>query len=132
MASSSTTPSTRPSTSRSTGKAPDRPASFRSTPAAAMPATADDTVLEAILRRDPARRRRVAIDADESHLLAALPLTDGLFRAGLAAWPRRRVPDGVGARKFLPGLLLVLDGLTFCRRHHEPVLDCRIGGVRPA
>src|SRR3954451_23350758 len=52
MASSSTTPSTRPSTSRSTGKAPDRPASLRSTPAAAMTATADDTVLEAILRRD--------------------------------------------------------------------------------
>src|SRR5437764_13435899 len=52
MASSSTTPSTRPSTSRSTGKAPDRPASLRSTPAAAMTVTAGDTVLEAILRRD--------------------------------------------------------------------------------
>src|SRR5437764_478582 len=59
MASSSTTPSTRPSTSRSTGKAPDRPASLRSTPAAAMTATAGDTVLEAILRRD----RRVAAAA---------------------------------------------------------------------
>src|SRR5258708_6930428 len=52
MASSSTTPSTRPSTPRSTGRAPARPASFRSTPAAAMTTTADDTALEAILRRD--------------------------------------------------------------------------------
>src|ERR1700733_7148712 len=55
MASSSTTRSIRPSTSRSTGKGPDRLAALPpqvAGPPSAMTAAADDTVLEAVLRRD--------------------------------------------------------------------------------
>lgn len=59
---------------------------------ATRPAVADDGDDKLLARRrDPARRRRVAVDADQRHLLAALPLTDGLFRAELAAWLQRCV-----------------------------------------
>ncbi len=70
---------------------------------AARPAVADDGDDQLLARRrNPARRRCVAADPHQRHLPAALPLTNGLSRAELAARPRRRVPDGAGARKFLP------------------------------
>jgi hypothetical protein len=41
-----------------------------------------------------------------------LPLTNGPSRAELAARPRWRILDGVGARELLPRVLLVFDGLA--------------------
>ena len=43
----------------------------------------------------------------------------------------RRLSHGDRARHLLPGLLLVPDGPLVLRRHHEPVLDCRLGCLHP-
>ena len=99
---------------------------------AVRPAVADDGDNELLARRhDPARRRAVAADSYQGHVLAPLPLADGVSCLELAARPRRRVPDGAGTRQLLPRLLLVPDGPAVFWRHHEPVLDYRIGRVRP-
>ena len=45
-------------------------------------------------RRDPDRRRDVAIHPGQGHLPAALPLADGLPCPELAAWPAWRLRHG--------------------------------------
>src|SRR5262245_24868698 len=54
-----------------------------------------------------------------------MPLPRCLPLRALARWPWRRVPHGAGARRLLPGLLLVPDGAAVLRRRDESLLDRR-------
>jgi hypothetical protein len=83
-------------------------------------------------RRHPRGRRLMATHAVEDHVPAPLPLAARLSDRQLARGPLGRIADGIGARRILSRVLLVLDGAAVLRRRNEPVLDRRPCGFRTA
>ena len=73
-------------------------------------------------RRTAAHRRSLSVQPSEICLSGSLPISNGVFRYGMATWLMGRLQDGIEARRLLSRLLLGIDGSPFCLWRDEPVM----------
>ena len=64
----------------------------------------------------------IAVQPSEICLSGSLPISNGVFRYGMATWLMGRLSDGIEARRLLSRLLLGIDGSPFCLWRDEPVM----------